>query len=273
MREVTARSYIKRLRFLAKLGDIDNPEKIKTLICTHSVSEARKELLAYAYDYYVQYNGLIWIKPKFTREEKPIYLPLESELDSLIANTRLKLSVFLQFLKETGVDSGEAWKLRYIDIDTQRKTVNIIPTKNHNARTLPISDNLISRLLRLPKKNERVFSAKNLDKLRTSYERARNLLAIKLENPRIHEIAFRSFRHWKATREYYKTKDILHVQWLLGHKRLSNTLIGTHLVNFSFEDDYICKVAKTVEEAKSLIESGFEFVLEISGVRLFRKRK
>jgi integrase len=125
MREVTARSCIKRLRFLAKLGDLDDPEKIKTLICTHSVSEARKELLAYAYDYYVQYRGLIWARPKFTREEKPIFLPLESELDALIANTRLKLSVFLQFLNETGVDSGEAWKLRYIDIDVQRKTVNI----------------------------------------------------------------------------------------------------------------------------------------------------
>jgi site-specific recombinase XerC len=112
-----------------------------------------------------------------------------------------------------------------------------------------------------------------LDKLRTSFETVRNRLAIKLDNPRIHEIAFRSFRHWKATREYARTKDILYVQWFLGHRRLSNTLIYTPLVNFGSEDDYICKVAKTVEEAKSLIESGFEFVVEIDGIRLFRKRK
>ena len=86
------------------------------------------------------------------------------------------------------------------------------------------------------------------------------------------EIAFRSFRHWKATTEYHKTKDILHVKWLLGHKRIENTLVYTHLVNFASEE-FTCKVAKTVDEATALIESGFEYVTEMDGVKLFRKRK
>jgi hypothetical protein len=72
--------------------------------------------------------------------------------------------------------------------------------------------------------------------------------------------------------EYQKTKDILHVKWLLGHKRIENTLVYTHLVNFG-SDDYICKVAKSIEECASLIESGFEYVIEMDGVKLFRKRK
>lgn len=146
------------------------------------------------------------------------------------------------------------------------------PTKNHNSRVLPATENLLSRLLRLPMKNERVFASKNLDRFRWRYERARNALAEKLGNLKIHEIAFKSFRHWKATMEYHRTKDILHVQWLLGHKRLSNTLIYTHLVNFE-SDDYICKAAKTVDEAKAFIEAGFEYVTEMDGVKLFRKRK
>jgi integrase len=272
VRDVTAKTYVKRIRLLSKIGDIEKPEKTKTIICTSSVSEARKQLLADAYDYYVQYRGLSWQKPRFTREDIPIFLPLESELDALIANTRFKMSVFLQFLKETGADSGEAWKLRWLDIDIQRKTVNITPTKNHNTRTLPISENLLSRLLRLPRKNERVFTSKNLDKMRWLYERARNLLAVKLENPRIHEIAFKSFRHWKGTQLYHQTKDILHVKWFLGHKRIENTLVYTHLVNFT-SNDFVCKVAGTIEEAKALIESGFEFVTEMDGAKLFRKLK
>jgi integrase len=272
MREITAKSYVKRVRFLSKLGDLNDTEKIKTLICIHSVSEGRKELLAYAYDYYCQFNGLSWVKPKFTREDKPIFLPLETELDQLIANTREKLSVFLQVLKETGVDPGEAWKIEYRDIDVQRKTIAIRPTKNHSSRTLPVSENLLSRLYKLPRKNDRVFAAKNLDKLRGAYERARNNLSKKLGNPRLHEIAFKTFRHWKATMEYHRTKDILHVQWLLGHKRLSNTLIYTHLVSFE-SDEYTCKVAKSIEEASKLIEAGFEYVTEMDGIKLFRKRK
>ena len=35
----------------------------------------------------------------------------------------------------------------------------------------------------------------------------------------------------------------------------------------------ICKVAKTVEDAKSLIEAGLEYVTDVDGNKLFRKRK
>jgi len=37
--------------------------------------------------------------------------------------------------------------------------------------------------------------------------------------------------------------------------------------------EFICKVAKTVDEAKVLIEEGFEYVCEFGDVKLFRKRK
>ena len=71
---------------------------------------------------------------------------------------------------------------------------------------------------------------------------------------------------------YARTKDILYVKEQLGHKRLENTLIYTHLVNFEGEE-WTCKVAKTVEEASDLIENGFEYVTEMDSVKLFRKRK
>jgi hypothetical protein len=38
-------------------------------------------------------------------------------------------------------------------------------------------------------------------------------------------------------------------------------------------EEFACKVAENVEEAKALIESGFEYVTEVDGVKLFRKRK
>jgi integrase len=270
IRQTTIPSYCKRIVRLSKLGNLEEPERIKTLICTSQVSEAYKQLLTDAYEYYVQYRGLSWIRPRFTREDKPIFLPLEAELNALIANTKQKLSIFLQFLKETGVDSGEAWKLRWIDIG--QKTAAITPTKNHLARTLPISENMMSRLYKLPRENERVFANENLDDYRNNFEQVRNHLAQKLDNPRIQQIAFKSFRHWKATHEYAKTKDILHVKWLLGHRRLENTLVYTHLVNFE-SDEYICRMAKTAEECKALIEAGFEYVSDCDGFKLFKKRK
>ena len=51
--------------------------------------------------------------------------------------------------------------------------------------------------------------------------------------------------------EYAKTKDILYVMKLLGHKNIKNTLIYTQLVNFE-RDEYVC---------------------HHKGVMIFRKRK
>ena len=97
-------------------------------------------------------------------------------------------------------------------------------------------------------------------------------LAKKLQNPRIRKINLRTFRHWKATMEYHKTKDILHVKTILGHVNIQNTLVYTHLVDFE-EDDFIAKTARTIKEACQLIEAGFEYVTEMDGAKLFRKRK
>ncbi len=59
---------------------------------------------------------------------------------------------------------------------------------------------------------------------------------------------------------------------LLGHRDIKTTLIYMQLVDFK-SDEYICRQAKTVEETKALIEEGFEYICEIKGVQLFRKRK
>jgi hypothetical protein len=52
-----------------------------------------------------------------------------------------------------------------------------------------------------------------------------------------------------------------------------NTLIYTQLVNFHDQEEYVYKAAKTADEAKSLIEAGFEYVCDMENMELFRKRK
>ena len=59
---------------------------------------------------------------------------------------------------------------------------------------------------------------------------------------------------------------------LLGHKNIKNTLVYTQLIEFK-EDEFVCKVAKTVPEATALIENGFEYICAIDDAKLFRKRK
>ena len=77
--------------------------------------------------------------------------------------------------------------------------------------------------------------------------------------------------------EYHKTKDILHVKNLLGHKKLENTEIYITLEKAIFGDPYNqefhVKVGSTSEEIKALLEVGFEYVCDKEGLMFFRKRK
>ncbi len=85
-----------------------------------------------------------------------------------------------------------------------------------------------------------------------------------------------TFRHWKATTEYHKTRDILHVQQLLGHRDLRNTLIYINLEKAIFQnadEEYHVKVAENLDEACKLLEVGFEYVTDLNGIKRFRKRK
>jgi len=59
---------------------------------------------------------------------------------------------------------------------------------------------------------------------------------------------------------------------MLGHRNINNTLIYTQLVDFK-NDDYIAKVAKTLQEACQLVEAGFEYITEMDGAKIFRKPK
>jgi integrase len=81
-----------------------------------------------------------------------------------------------------------------------------------------------------------------------------------------------TFRHWKATTEYAKTKDILYVMRMLGHKNIQNTLVYTQLVNLE-SDQFHSATAKTIDEARKLVEAGFAFVCDMESVKLFSKRK
>ena len=123
-----------------------------------------------------------------------------------------------------------------------------------------------------------MFSYVNIYQLEKSFLRQRKRLAHKLGNPRLLSIHMHMFRHWKATMEYYRTRDILHVMPLLGHRKIENTLLYVQLVNSIFQDvddEYICKIAKTTQEAAQLVELGFEYVTGEynDGGKLFKKKK
>lgn len=60
---------------------------------------------------------------------------------------------------------------------------------------------------------------------------------------------------------------------ILGHKNIINALKYTQRVNFEEPDQFTCRVAENREEAKELVEAGFEYVMDVDDKKLFRKSK
>ena len=264
------------LKRLLKLGaDLYNPDSVSNIIAqqTHW-APGRKANVVYGYALFTKWAGLEWQPPKITVPEKLPFIPQERELLDLIAGCTRHVAVALQIAMETGARIGEIFRLKWTDVDFESQTIRITPEKGGKARVFKMSSKLRQMLNTLPRNGIRILSRyKSVNCLRRTFEKQRKRLALKLGNPRLLQISFHTFRHWKATMEYYKTKDILHVMQILGHKRIQNTLKYTQLAKFESEDQYICKIARTPKEIAELIEAGFSFVCEKDGLLLFRKPK
>jgi integrase len=261
------------LRVLVSHGaNLLDPESVKRVIGKRNVSNGTKVLYTYAYDAFCKMQKLSWEKPKYTQEETLPFVPDETELDMLIAGCRSRrMSTFLQTLKETYADPGEALRLRWIDISGNTITINK-PVKGHLPRQLQVSNRLIAMLNSLPKTSESIF-ATSYGVMAASFEKTRKRLAEQHKNPRLLAIAFKSFRHWGGSMiAHYTNGNVLTVKKLLGHKRIENTMKYISMLNLK-ENEFEVTTATTVEEAKTILSSGFEYIVEKNGIMLFRRPK
>jgi integrase len=273
--EATIKRSIEVLTALAKLCDLNNPEETKLALANLKWKNNTKNTTAGILKMYYKFLNIPFEKPKYAKENELPFIPTEQEIDNLIVAGCHRTATRLQIFKETGARNGEIEKLKWLDIDTQRKTIYITAEKGSNSRILPISEKLVAMLNRIPKVNDKVFQV-NKENFRKTFESLRKRTAIKLNNPRFYAIHLHTFRHWKGTMEYHKTKDIIHVKTVLGHKDIKSTMVYINLESAIFlatSDEWTHIVAKTLDEACKAIDAGFEYVTDIDGNKLFRKRK
>jgi integrase len=272
--QYTIKNYMKFLSMLLKRGaNLNDPDDVKDKIAEQQWSASGKNIAIAAYTIFASLSGIHWDPPIYKAQQKLPFIPLENELDALIAMSNKKLATVLQLMKEGGMRIGEALALSWIDVDLENNTVTVnSPEKEGRPRMLRISYKLAAMINALPRKDNRVFGATPYNGVHSTFVRTRSRAAEKLQNPRLRYIKFHTFRHWKATMEYHKTKDLLHVRQMLGHRKIETTLLYTQLITFE-NDDYHSAVAKTVDEARSLVETGFEYICTHDDIMIFRKRK
>ena len=231
-----------------------------------------------AYFHYCKSNGINWTPPKLKCQSNPIVVPTEERIDKIMGRCSLKYIAAFQISKH-GLRPDEVSKITLRDIDLQRGLLTVRTSKLGEARTIKLKENALENLRAyVQRKNITqltvpLFSSPN--KLRQKWVKYRKRAYLNFRDTELLKIRLYDLRHWFATTEYIKTRDLLHVKYLLGHRYIESTLVYVHLAQglINTSEDYSCKAAKNIEEATALIEAGFEYVTEMDSVKLFKKRK
>jgi len=281
--EDTIKPYGYNLNAIVKLGvNLYNPQSFidKMTELGDTKTNIRKLNLRKAYISFLNYHKIQADIPRYPYKRPIPYVPHERFLDQLINSCQsIQMMVFLMTLKETAARPGEAFQLMWNDIDPVNKTINIShPEKGSNPRVLPISDNLLKKLLELPHiRANYIFNYKNKKNLSNSFRTMRDHAIRKFSNTELRKIDFYTFRYWRATEEYDRShKDFEAVMYLLGHNSLRYVLLYKQLSkvrHFGRGEEYIVREAKTKKDCIALLADGFEHVMDKGGASLFRKLK
>ena len=269
----------RRLACLSKQVSLRVPDEVERFIYSMNVKNTYKNKLFEAYDRFCEANEINYEKPKKLKTEQFIInVPTEERIDNIISccgwvyKTAFSLSKY-------GLRPDEIAKLTLRNVDLENGRINVPTSKLGDQRTIQIPPRIrdILRDYVCRKKvdgvNKRLFGS--AAKIKENWRAYRQRAYEKSHDYELLKIRLYDLRHWFATMNYIRTRDIFRVKYLLGHRRLENTLIYIHLAEglSDYSGDYICTTAKTVDEAAKLIEQGFDYVTDVDGVKLFRKRK
>ena len=195
-----------------------------------------------------------------------IKVATEKELQLAMNTGHKENFVFCKFLYETGARKNEADLLEWTDLDPERNNVTLKASKKCNSRIVSITKDLIDLIFSLPKTEKKltVFNYKAHNTRSSAFHNRMVRLSKIHNNPRLLKIHLHTFRHCKALREYHKTRDILHVMGILGHKKIDTTYIYLRLYNQIYKpqqpNQFVTKRPETEAEEDELIDSGWEFM-------------
>lgn len=271
----TIKNRITYLNKLIRLGaDLQKPETVETILATEEMTVAAKFNMVKTYLAFTKAYKIEWEPIDVNYQPKEAFDPHEEEIDQLINACSKATKTFLQVAKDTGARVGEIRKIQWTDIDEKNNTIAINhPEKGSRPRTVKVTEKTIAWIKNLKKNHGSYLFNPTFVSQRATFAKTRQKMAELTNNPRLLQIHFHTFRHWRASREYERAGDIYDVKKLLGHKALSSTDRYQHGSYSNAE--YVIKRPKTPQEEDVLLTAGFEFVRydHKADTPVYRKRK
>lgn len=152
------------------------------------------------------------------------------ELSAILRGDNSRDACLIGLAIETGGRSQEILNLTNGDLDLETGSVYLRGIKGSHNRSIPISNDLRLKLIKLvgksPDPKSKVFAIKT-SRFRQIWMRKRPCFK------KLHAL-----RHTFAIRLFNASKDIMLVQKALGHKNINNTMV---YLDFDYNDNQIRK--------------------------------
>ena len=169
--------------------------------------------------------------PSLPENNERIRFLSEAERTRLFSSCRAsqwdKLYLLVLLAITTGARKGELTKLRWNDIDFDRRTAYVATTKNGQPKVLPLTDSVIRELQQFDTKdNSLIFASKIKEEVAYCFTKPWKKA---LEDAEIKDFRFHDLRHSCASYLAQSGASLLEIADVLGHKQISVTKRYAHL--------------------------------------------
>ena len=179
---------------------------------------------------YVKTNPVRIIPSLPENNERTRFLS-EAERTRLFSSCRAshwdKLYLIVLLAITTGARKGELTKLRWNDIDFERRTAYVSTTKNGQPKVLPLTNSVIRELQVFNKNDSRlIFESKVKENVAYCFTKPWKKA---LKDAEIEDFRFHDLRHSCASYLAQSGASLLEIADVLGHKQISVTKRYAHL--------------------------------------------
>lgn len=205
------------------------PERTQEFIAENSDLEASSinryfHLLSRLFNLAIEW-GYLKTKPiksarPLREQKKEIERISDDQIGKILSNCDEFYQAVIIFLQNTGARLGELHRLRWKDIDRANKQVTLRDFKTNDIRTVPVPDELITRLEGIKGKEEFVFP-RNRSRLKHTVIAICKRAEVKA--------SCHTFRHEYISRLLEAGVDPISIMRLTGHKRLATLQRYAHL--------------------------------------------
>ena len=192
--------------------------------------------LRYCYQLLGMTNKIVHLPILKKTHKLPVVLNFEECRALFKANEQLKHRVLLSLIYSAGMRSGEALRLKIVDIDTVRMTIHIRQSKCNKDRYVPLSPKILiglEKYFNAYHPVEYVFNGNKpgfpLSPTGIQWVLHEAVRKCKLQK----KINIHTLRHSYATHLLENGLDIVTIKDLLGHSRIETTMVYLHVAQFS----------------------------------------